>query len=230
MLGVTLGGYHSKEDLGLILQTVNMPLPLPKTAMVEVPGADGALDLTETFGYVKLQSRLITMTFTDMALYNHRYGNQGYISDLLHGKKVQIIFDEDPNYFYYGRLTIGEFLPTGATRTVTITADCNPYKYELWMSDEPWLWDPFNFETGVIREYTGITVSGTETVTVAGGQQNTIPTIITDAAMTVTFNGNTYNLSAGENKLYDIVLVAGNNTLTFTGTGTVAISFRGTTL
>lgn len=230
MYGVTLGGSHSFTDLGLVLQNVNMPLPAPKTSMVDVPGADGAIDLTEAFGSVKMYNRTITMTFTDMAPYFHRYGNQSRISNELHGKKVQIIFDEDFGYYYYGRLTFGEFQPEGATRTVTVTAECDPYKYELAMSDDDWLWDPFNFETGVIREYKNLSVNGSRTVKVIGGQQNTIPVITASAAMTVTFKGTTYNLAAGANKNYSIVLSTGENTLTFAGTGTVTISFRGTSL
>lgn len=230
MYGVTLGGYHSLKDLGLVLQTVNMPMPAPKVSVIDLPGADGMIDLTEAFGTVKLNNRIISMVFSDMKPYWYRYGDQGWISNLLHGKKVQIIFDEDPDYYYLGRLTFGEFLPAGATRTVTVTADCDPYKYELALSDEEWLWDPFNFETGVIRECGNIIVNGSETVIVPGGQQNTIPTIITDSDMDVTFNGNTYDLTAGENKNYNIVLLPGENELTFTGTGTVSIRFRGTSL
>lgn len=230
MLGVTLGDYHSADDLGLILQTVNMPLPIPKASVVDLPGADGVIDLTEAFGTVKMQNRLITMTFTDASLYHHRYGVQGYAANLLHGQKVQIIFDEDPYYYYYGRLTFGEFAVTGATRTITVTADCDPYKYEIYTTDEDWLWDPFNFYTGVIRDYGDITVDGSETVTVIGGQQSTVPTITVDADMTVEFDGSTYDLTEGDNINYNIVLEPGENELTFTGTGIVSISFRGTSL
>lgn len=230
MYGVTLGGYHSYTDLGLILQTVSMPLPTPKTSAIDVPGMDGSIDLTEAFGPVKMQNRVITMTLSDKALYLKRYAIQSGVSNLLHGKKVQIKFDEDPGYYYIGRLTIGEFYPEGTVRTVTITADCDPYKYEDILSDDDWLWDPFNFETDVIRAYKGIAVSGTKTVTVVGGQQTTIPTIITDAAMTVTINGTTYNLASGENKIYSIVLDSGETEFTFAGTGTVSIRFRGTSL
>lgn len=230
MYGVTLGGYHSYTDLGLILQTVAMPLPTPKTSAIDVPGMDGSIDLTEAFGPVKMQNRLITMTLSDKSFYLRRYGIQSFVSNLLHGKKVQIIFDEDPGYYYIGRLTIGEFYPEGSVRTVSITADCEPYKYETVLSDDDWLWDPFNFETGVIREYKDIVVSGTKAVTVIGGEQATIPTIIASDAMTVTVNGTTYNLSAGENKNYNIVLNSGETVFTFTGSGTVSIRFRGTSL
>ncbi len=230
MLGVTLGGYHSINDLGLVLQTVNVPLPVPKTSIVDVPGADGVIDLTEAFGSVKMQNRIITMTFTDRDHYRYRYSNGSRVANMLHGKKVQIIFDEDPYYYYYGRLTFGEFLPNGSTRELTITADCEPYKYDIHETDEDWLWDPFNFLIGVIRDYGDIAVNGSETVTVIGGQQNTIPVITVDAAMTVTFNGSTYNLAVGANKNYNIILEPGENELTFTGTGTVSIKFRGTSL
>jgi hypothetical protein len=54
------------------------------------------------------------------------------------------------------------------------------------------------------------------------------PTITTSAAgMTVTFSGETYNLSKGVNHVPEIVLPQGSNVLTFTGSGTITIGQTG---
>ena len=45
--------------------------------------------------------------------------------------------------------------------------------------------------------------------------------------VTVAFNGTTYSLDYGTSTLYDILLQEGDNFLTFKGTGTVTISYKG---
>ena len=46
-------------------------------------------------------------------------------------------------------------------------------------------------------------------------------------AMTITYNGITYSLAAGENKIYSIALGEGEHTLTFEGNGIVSVEYRG---
>jgi hypothetical protein len=48
--------------------------------------------------------------------------------------------------------------------------------------------------------------------------------------MNVTFEGETYLLKAGEQKVYDIFFAEGENTLTFTGNGTISIDYIGGSL
>ena len=70
-------------------------------------------------------------------------------------------------------------------------------------------------------------VSGTKSVRIIGRDKVIVPLIISNAAMTVTFNGVTYSVVSGNNKIYDIEIVEGENTLTFTGNGTISIDYRG---
>ena len=49
-------------------------------------------------------------------------------------------------------------------------------------------------------------------------------------AMKVIHEGNTYSLPAGETTVYDIRLQEGDNYVTFTGNGTVKISYIGGSL
>ena len=45
--------------------------------------------------------------------------------------------------------------------------------------------------------------------------------------MTVTYKGNSYQLSDGTNRVVSIDLPEGDNILTFTGSGTVSVDYRG---
>ena len=73
-------------------------------------------------------------------------------------------------------------------------------------------------------------VSGSTTVVIVGKHKKTYPTITASSAMTVAYNGATYNLTEGINKLYDMILDEGENTLTFSGSGSVLIEYTGGSL
>lgn len=228
MLGVKFDDLHCERDLGLILQTVTNPLPVAKTNTIEIPGADGKIDVTAAFGTTRFNNRVITMVFTDMDPYAHRYSNVTTVSNALHGKTCKIVFDEDPLYYYQGRLSVKEFVVNKTTRTVTIEADCEPYKYLLNEGNEPWVWDSFNFENGVIRDYADITISGDTDVAVIGGWKNVHPIITSNAAMTVSIDSETQTVSfgVGVTKLYGITIPYGEHVLHFHGNGKVGIRIQ----
>lgn len=202
--------------------------PVPKTIYQDVPGADGSLDLsTAIAGRIIYERRVITLNF-----------GCGYpmdkwpevFSEILrnfHGREGKLIFDDDPMYYYAGRMTVSEYSRARTLGTFTISVNADPYKYELTASDEDWLWDSFSFEKGVIRDYKELEVSGSLSINVTGTQRWVIPEITVSAAMTVSYDGKDYELKQGTNRIYDIVIKEGENVLMFTGTGTVTISYRG---
>lgn len=224
-----INGKHTYRDYGLYVTNTN-PIAPPevKVEYITIPGRNGSIDLTEALtGYTVYGNRVITLE-----LGGKRPSNQwpGFMSDFLnavHGKMVEVVFDNEPDWYYKGRATVESDYQKGneiATFTLTINAD--PYKYSILTSVQPWLWDPFSFVDGVIRYYNQITVNGTTEVTVIGSKKPTIPVFNASAAMTVNFDGKTYDLTAGENKIYDIVLMDQEYTLKFTGTGTVSINYQ----
>ncbi len=202
--------------------------PVPKTIYQDVPGADGSLDLsTAIAGRIIYERRVITLNF-----------GCGYpmdkwpevFSEILrnfHGREGKLIFNDDPMYYYAGRMTVSEYSRARTLGTFTISVNADPYKYELTASDEDWLWDSFSFEKGVIRDYKELEVNGSLSLNVPGTQRWVIPEITVAAAMTVSYGGKDYELKQGTNKIYDIVIKEGENVLMFTGTGTVTISYRG---
>ena len=147
-----------------------------------------------------------------------------------HGKKVKIIFDDDPAYYWIGRASVSGYETAWTLGKITITASVEPYKYEINSSYEDWLWDPLDFIYGVIREYQNIKVDGTLKYTVIGSAMPVILEIESDAAMQVIFGDKTYNIKKGFNKIYGIEIVNGENILTFKGTGTITIRYRGGSL
>lgn len=231
MLGCTFDGINLEEEYGMILKNVNNPFPEQKTITVEIPGADGIADLTDLFLPHRFTTRTLTLTFANIDGYAGRYPTQSFLANAFHGKKVKIVLLEEPEFYYIGRVSFDEWKITGnASAEIVATAICDPYKYEAASSLEDWEWDPFNFNNGIIREYGNITVYGSYTLVIPGRRKAVVPTITVSAPMTVTYQGTVYNLSAGDNILYQIALGAGENTLIFTGTGTVSVDYQGGSL
>ncbi len=233
MDGVTFGTKHSYRDWGLLLKSrpVISP-PSPKTVYVDIPGSDGIIDLTESLtGDVKFDNRTITCEFVVLDARNRWSDIYSEIMDYLHGQRMKVRLDEDPTYYYEGRLQVNEWKSDKVTSTITIEGDVEPYKMEMFSSLEDWEWDSFNFETGIIRDYKEIRVDESLTFTIEGRRKSVVPsfTVVSDdgSGLQVRFNGTTYDLPDGTSRVLNIVIKNGTNTLYFTGNGTVSIDYRG---
>lgn len=132
MHGVIFNDKHSYRDWGLVMKTrPNISPPTPKLKLIEVPGSDHAIDLTESLtGTVHYEMRTIEFEFVMM---DHRERWPALYSDILktiHGKRVKIIMDDDPNYYYTGRVTVGDLEPDKKVAVLTMEAQVEPYKRE----------------------------------------------------------------------------------------------------
>lgn len=217
------------KDLGLALSRTDcVQPPEPKANTQDLPGADGIVDLTESLvGHTLYNNRVITMEFGRGLKKNEWPTLYSKVQKLFHGKNVKVVFDDDADYYYSGRASVSDYARTQMLGTMKITVSADPYKYEMYGGLDDWLWDPFDFHTGIIRSYKDLEVSGTKEARIIGLDKIIVPIIISSAAMTVTFNGQTYDVVAGNNKIYDIEIVEGDNVLTFTGNGTISIDYRG---
>ena len=134
MIGIRFGSIHTYDDWKLLLAQKQIGLPKVKTTKVEVPGVDGILDLTEALtGSVCYGNRELSFTFIALdALSGMTWAELlTRISAAIHGKKMDIVLDDDPEWKYTGRVTIDSFETSRAKRTVVIKCDCDPYKTSL---------------------------------------------------------------------------------------------------
>lgn len=205
--------------------------PEPKMFYQDVPGADSSIDLsTANAGRIVYNRRTITLNFGCGYGINEWPRVFSEILQQFHGKEGKLIFDDDPNYYYIGRMTVSNYERSRQFGEFTITVDADPYKYELTSGDDDWLWDPLDLENGIIREYGNITVNGSYTLIIHGTEKWVIPEITVSDDMQVAFSGAQYELKAGVNKIYEIVIKPGENQLTFTGNGNVSVKYRGAIL
>lgn len=223
--------WHSYDDFGLIYREGDIPLPEPRTEFIEIPYRDGALDLSAPYGeeYVTYGDRILSLTFTTMTYRQEFMARFARLAKKILGRRMKVILDKDPNYYYIGRVT--SFSPVevaGDTATSTVTVEVGPYRYSIYTANDRWKWDPFNFYTDMALDMGSYVVNGTLTKTINVGESDVYPTFTVDSDMTLEFEGKTYQLRTGTITNYDIRLRGGvPNVLTFTGNGTVTIDYRG---
>ena len=177
-------------------------------------------------GDVKYDNRTLTFKFSVINPTKNWETVKSALANYLHGQKMNVILDVDKGFYYTGRCTLDSWSESKKLGTLTVKVDAEPYKYSVLESTDDWLWDIFNFESGVIYDLSSITVSGTKVVTVPSMRMKVVPTITVSANMDVMFNGVEYGLTAGVNRNLNIILSEGDNEMTFIGTGTVSIKFR----
>lgn len=200
--------------------------PSVKTSFISLPGGDGSLDLTEVLaGRPTYERRTGSWEFIVMNDYGDWATRYSEIMAYLQGKEYRIVFDDDPDYYYQGRLSVNEWRSEAYWSRIVINYNVDPYKRNVDGFGTNWLWDPFNFETGVIHDYRRLVVSGSLEVNyINDGMINTVPIINSSVdTMKMTFNGTRYNLSKGPNTFSSVVFVPGDNIVTFTGNGTISI-------
>jgi len=226
---VKIGEKWLGADFGLIFNDKAISPPEPEIVTIEIPGTSDVIDLTESIsGDIEYKQRKITIKLESPDGKDSYYGKYAKLANYLHGKKMKIIFNKDQGYYWTGRISVSDAVPKFYGQAITITATVDPYKYETQSSLEDWEWDSFSFEDGIIRGYKDIAVPGA--VTIAGRRKRVCPKFICSGAMAVAYLGNTYNLAAGENIIPDIFLGEGEHVLTFSGSGTVSIDYRGASL
>lgn len=230
--------YNTFDDWDLyITNTDIIGEPKQSTKYIEVPGRDGLLDLSTVIsGRIIYTSREIKIQLAgarDKTTWNPALS---ILRNHINGKVCHFVFDDDPNYFWRGRVDIKDFSSALDLGKLTInipTAD--PYKYSVKSSAEPWLWDPFNFTTDYITYIGAVTISESGSITIPHGHMPTCPDIVvsdkTSTDFTLTYGGSTYYLSVGTNKIPS-VMVGGDfdATLAFTGSAKVQIVYRGGSL
>lgn len=213
--GIQFGNYHTADDWDLILHTKTLTPPKPKAYYVSVPGRDGDLDLSEALtGDVHYENRIAVFSFiASDGTYSDREDLLSEIVAKIHGKRLQIIDPDYPGYYLSGRCTVTERTNINAYGTLTVEANCDPYKYALEETTRHVVITPSDGTISVVCTNTG--------------RQTVTPKItVTGYAVTLTFGSTTTTLSEGTFILPALQFPAGTTTMRVSGNGTVAFTYR----
>ena len=207
MYSVNFGEKNSYTDFNLILRPKTRPFPTPKTNYVSIEGRDGDLDLTTSLtGDVRYENISYTLEFY---LEDRRVDWEDTLLNLstyLHGKKMNLTFSEDPNWYYVGRYILNEVESDMNIGLISVECILEPYRYK--------------------KTETVNTITGTGTLILPNTRKWVMPTITSSASMQFTFEGKTFTVN-GTLQSPDIILKEGNNTIEVTsGSGTLSVSYR----
>lgn len=136
-----------------------------KTSYVDIGGANGALDMTEALsGYPVYKNREGQMRFK---VRNDRIVNEGgptanvghyeamwneIYRDMcmfLHGKTMYMMLEDDPEWYYYGRFSVGRYDASDKHNSeIVISYNLQPYKRLAWLKDSDCYWDYLPMQKG----------------------------------------------------------------------------------
>lgn len=150
---VTFGDKNTWDDWRLVPASRPLFNPPPqKVKTLDIPGGDGVIDLSQSLtGYPVYQNRTGSIEFIVMNDFKPWHMAYSDIMDYLHGQTMRAVLEDDPEYFYEGRFTVNAWRSEKDWSRIVIDYDVGPYKWSVLSSIDDWLWDPFNFQNGVIR-------------------------------------------------------------------------------
>ena len=209
MSDIRFGTKWAHADYGLTVAPYAIPMPEPQTNFVEIPGRDGALDLSEAFGTVRYSDRVIELTLYARAPFDALIS--AFAADV-HGRRMHVIFDRDPTFNYDARITIEDVERHWGYCELSLECRVKPYKLE-------------QFETVIT-----VLPTGTATVTLTNTRMPVVPTITVSAEMTLAFSigrkDYTVTLPAGTHTIPGLVLFEGDIEIGITGTGSITFTYR----
>jgi len=206
---IRFGTKWARADHGLIVAPYVIPMPEPQTNFVEIPGRDGALDLSEAFGSVRYADRIIPLMMYARAPFDTLIST--FAADV-HGRRMNVIFDRDPTFYYDARVTIENVERHWGYCELSLECRAKPYKLE-------------QFETAIT-----VLPAGTATVTLTNTRKPVVPSITASAEMALAFtiDGKDYSvmIPAGTHTVPSLALQEGGTQIGITGTGRVTFTYR----
>lgn len=212
---IIFGSYDTAAH-GWTLASWSLTAAQEKTNFVNIPGGDGSWDLSTalTDGISVYNDRTLTAVFECSD--GNRLSRNALISEMvnaLDGMRVDIVLPDDVLHHLNGRLHVAKNYSDLAHCAVTVTATCKPWKEN-------------NTETVVTL--TAGTTEKTATI-VNNGRRASVPVLAiagTGANVLLGYGSASKAFSAGTYKWPDLLLTPGEHEITYSGTGTLTITYR----
>lgn len=107
--------------------------PSVNEKMVEIPGRNGLLDCTTYLtGNPTYANRTGSWQFyVDHEQWNSWVDTYTEILQYLHGKRMRVVLEDDPNYYYMGRFSVENWSSGKDYSQITIKYNLDPYKTHI---------------------------------------------------------------------------------------------------
>lgn len=195
---ITFAGYRTYDDLGLVLMDApELSPPEVKTDIIDVPGGDGTIDLSEFSGDVRYGERKIKLAFfadgvdTPQAIEQKKTD----LSRKLHGIRSPFTLSWDPGFTYTGRAAITDYPNGYRFLVVELEIAADPYKYA---GTQTWR----------------VNGAGGVQVVIPCGRKRWCPKFQVERETLVSFEGTGWTLQPGTWTIGDLYLRPGDNVLT----------------
>ena len=189
--------------------------PEQQTNYIVIPGRKGgSLDLSTvlTEGEPVYNSRALSVNLETSE--GGRISREFRINEMLNqldGLQHHIVLPDDPDHYLVGRVHVSKQYNDLAHAKVIVTAVC-----------EPWRYSKYERIIGLVATSTAKTTTLTN-----AGRLTVVPVVeVTGGSVSLGFGESTWTLSAGTYQLPDLSLKPGEHTLTYSGSGSVGITYR----
>ena len=85
------------------------------------------MDLTEAFDAIRFNDRIILLTLYATGEYDAQVSA---FVNAVHGKRMQIVFSKDPDYYYTGRVDVTSISKRDGYCEIAITITAEPFKMD----------------------------------------------------------------------------------------------------
>lgn len=247
---VNFGTINSWTDWKLVPSSRPVVLPPEvKTKIIDIPGGDGVIDLTESLtGYPVYNNREGNIVFTVVNDFSHLVDTYDWtklyesVLNSLHGKRTIMVLEDDPEFYYEGRFNVIDPKMNKNYSNLTIGYNVSPYKKSLRDTLNNWTADPFGISSTIepITGFSNLSVTtayGAHTFTQAQvGSEPVCPSFVVSSTsgngITVKYTStsgeeSTANIPDGEYSVSNLVFRGNTNTIYFKcGSGTATVSIR----
>lgn len=214
---ILFGSYDTARDGLWTLTGWTFPTPERYTNIVEVPGRKkGPLDLSTvlTDGEPVYTNRQLTATFESSE--GARMERENRIETMvnwLDGWSMNIMLPDDSDHYIVGRVSVSKEYNDMAHAAVIVTATCEPWRYSV-AERVRTLTAETSEQVAVLTNSGRLTVSPMIEITGDGAMVNLV------------FGAASWSLGPGFYQLPDLILKQGDARLTYSGAGTVKITYR----
>lgn len=200
-------------DQGWTLASCELSAPVQKTSYIDKPGGDGTWDLSTTMtdGIPRYQNRTLTATL-ELSTLDRRTRDAliRVMVNTLDGRRLRVFLPDDITYYLVGRVHVARKYSNLAHASVTVTMDCDPWKYNV---------------TQRAHMYGLTTTASTKTITNNGGR-TVVPTIEVGGEAKLVYGTSSISLSKGKHRWPELLLTPGSHQLTVSGSSSLIISYR----
>jgi hypothetical protein len=211
---IMLGDYNTAEHFWT-LRSWTFSDAAQVRNLLSVPGRrKGPLDISTvlTDGDPVYGSRTLTASFECSE--GTRLEREEKISNMINaldGWRLNIVLPDDPYRYITGRVSVSKVYNDLAHASVKVTATCEPWRYNA-------------SETAVVLQATETAKTAT---LLNSGRLAVVPLLeVSGGDVLLVYGSHSWALSAGSYALPDLLLVHGESVLTYSGEGTLTITYR----